>query len=440
MPKKSKNSFAHLLGSVLPRSFVVFIHAERLVLHRFGLTLGNKTALRETRTYPLDSGGGLEAALARIGQDFGASSDDSWFVGLPLKYFTTVTFSLPAAAAQNLDQAVHYGLMRHVPFDPAEAYCHYQSQARGDKIEVTATLCLKEQLRPYLEAISAAGMVLSAVFPSLALVAVQNNENAVYLSGGDGETEVLALKAGRIVFQSWDAADAPEAGRRFLTRARAMLDNIPAAPKSPFLLWEPSLPADQAAQLLGLAPDQTRPLEAPPIDPGSIFTTLPYLIDFIPAAVLKQRKRAFWFQAAAAAVLCLSLVALPATRILGKRQLAATLDARITELQSETRALTELRKQNQETVGRLKKIIEYVTSQPAAGEYLKEATEILPDDVWLQSFVFSERQIVLQGVSKGATAAMETLENSPLFKEVHFDSQITRSGDTELFTLVAKVE
>lgn len=428
------------IGSVLPRSFVAFIHAERLVLHRFGLTLGNKTALRETRTYPLDAGAGIEAALAQVGQDFGVSSDDSWFVGLPLKYFTTVTFTLPAAAAQNLDQAVHYGLMRHVPFDPAEAYCHFQSQARGDKIEITATLSLKEQLRPYLEAISASGMVLSAIFPSLALVAVQHGENAIYVANGQAETEVLALTAGRIVFQSWEAADSPEAGKRFLARARALLDNIPAAPQTPFLLWEPCPPVDEAAARLGLGADQARMLEEPPIDPSSIFTTLPYLIDFIPASVLKQRKQAFWFQVAAAAILALSLVSLPAVTILGKHHLAATLDVRIAALQADTQALSALRKQNQEAVAHLKKIMEYVTSQPLAGEYLKEATEILPDDVWLQSFVFSERQVVLQGVSKGATAAMETLENSPLFKEVHFDSQITRSGDTELFTLVAKVE
>ncbi|MFN2343851.1 MAG: hypothetical protein ABR542_10865, partial [Desulfonatronovibrio sp.] len=45
---------------------------------------------------------------------------DRWFLGIPLKYFTLINFTLPAAATENLDQAVKYALMRHVPYELSE--------------------------------------------------------------------------------------------------------------------------------------------------------------------------------------------------------------------------------------------------------------------------------------------------------------------------------
>jgi len=109
-------------------------------------------------------------------------------------------------------------------------------------------------------------------------------------------------------------------------------------------------------------------------------------------------------------------------------------------LKNQASELTGLREENNRITDYLQKLSQEAQSHVVVAEMLKEVTEILPQDAWLNTFLFSKRQIEIRGAAKSATVVIEALENSPLFKEARFDSPVTAREGEELFTIVAQLE
>lgn len=431
------------LDSILPRNFLLFLLPDSLLLYRYGSALKQAWSLKEKKSYPLERIEDLDDVLDRVRREFRPVTDDSWFLGLPLKFFTAVNFTLPAAASKNMEQAVHYGLMRHIPYDLSTVYTNYTATQAQGEVEIAALTAPKEQVRPYLEAVSRAGIVLSVLFPSLAMPALLNERDGVYVSGGKTETEILVWKNGEIVFQSWDSGEGPEdkdAGGRFLERAQNLLANVPTGPGRAFFFWEPRLPVEDALEKLGAETGRILEIEDAPGNAAKIGERFPYQINLVPPSVVKGRKIAFWVQAGAALFLCLMLTAYPLAKLLGKHSVLSDLNKKIEQLEQETGQLTNIREKNQKTAAQLRKVGEFINSYPSVSEALKELTEILPRDVYLESFIFSGEKVMLKGQAKSAATVLETVENSPLFKEARFDSQITKGRSLETFRLIAELE
>ena len=320
----------NFLWPALPRSFVAYVLPSRLLVLRYSLSPFRPGTLGERWEFPLSDLADMADAFVAARRRFRASADDTWRLCLPLKLFTTVNFTLPGAASRNLDQAVQYAMMSHLPFDPAEAFTHYFTENEGQKVVVSAVAALRRDLQPYLEAVSLAGITLTAVTPSLAMVASQQGRSGVYVHAGAQELEILTLSARKVLFQTWETVpEDPEKAQKTMSRARALMENSLGTVEGPFFLWESEQDAEMVAKGLGAKPESVRVLNDPPRLSRRLSQDYPYEIDLIPLSVLKRRRVAFWVQAASFLVLLLALAAYPAAEIAGKHYHLSRLEKHI---------------------------------------------------------------------------------------------------------------
>ena len=71
---------------------------------------------------------------------------------------------------------------------------------------------------------------------------------------------------------------------------------------------------------------------------------------------------------------------------------------------------------------------------------LKELSDVVPSDAHLTSVNLRAGQLTLDGFARSASDLISALEKSKRFKNVHFTSPTTKTGDKERFALVAEVE
>ena len=429
-----------LLSALWPSQYLLMLLPHEVGFHKYFYTPFRKDRLEEARSYPLDAETNLDGALEAIQREHRPGTDDSLFLGLPLKHFTFVDFSLPAAATENLDQAVRFALLRHIPYDLSAAHLSYQRRLGEDQIGITATVCPKASVSDLLSRVTAAGLTVAAIFPTLAFLAGLRGEDAFYLTGGHGSTEILAVKDRRIVFSSWDESDDPESGWRFLARTSPQVANAPLPDNAPIYLYSVDLAPPEVAKLLEVAPERLHPMDELPQGVSTTIANLPQSIGLVPASVLKKRRIAFWVQAAAMALLLVAVCSFPLANLVGKQARLHKLENRIAEINAQADKLNALREQNKRLVGDLRRLRATIRDGLSPVEVLKELTELLPDGTWLNSLSIDEDAIRLRGVSRSSTTVIELMENSPLFKDVRFDSPVTKRGDVELFKVVSNLE
>jgi general secretion pathway protein L len=166
----------------------------------------------------------------------------------------------------------------------------------------------------------------------------------------------------------------------------------------------------------------------------------PYSIDLISPEVLRRRRFWFRFEMAAVVFLLLSLLGLPVAVVAGKTRHLQKLEGRLTEVRQQVEKLKGIRKRNRELLERFAVFGRLIQEHTRTVDILKELTEVLPQDTWLRTLSIKERRIYLQGSSSSATTAVKALEDSPLFKEVHFDSPVVKRGGKETFKIVVDLE
>ena len=428
------------LSALWPSQYLLMLLPHEVGFHKYLYTPFGKDRLEEARRYPLDAATDLGDVLATIQREDRPGTDDSLFLGLPLKHFTFVDFALPAAAAENLDQAVRFALLRHVPYDLATAHLSYQRRVSEGQIDITATVCPKGPVSELLSRVTAAGLTVSAVFPTLAFLAGLRTKDAFYLTGGRGSTEILGVKNGRIVFSSWDESNDPEAGWRFLARTSPQVANASLPEKAPIYLYAADLDPAEVSKLLDVNPDRIRPMDELPQGVSTTIASLPQRIGLEPPSVLKKRRIAFWVQAAAMTLLLVAACSFPMANLMGKQAHLRKLEKRIDEIKLQADKLNTLRGRNKRLVADLKYLRAAIAGGLNPAEVLKELTEILPGDTWLNSLSIGEETVRMRGVSKSSTMVIELMENSPLFKDVRFDSPVTKRGEVELFKVISSFE
>jgi general secretion pathway protein L len=368
-----------------------------------------------------------------------AKPDDNWYLGLPLKYFSIVNFSLPKAAEADFDQAVRYSLMRHIPFDVSDAYIHYhQLSSNETTLEVSAITANKAAVQPFLQALEWAGISLTALFPSIAYWAMQMDTSGVYFSGGAGEAELLVWKNGSIPLHIWNSAGSDEREIDFLHQSSNLLENMTELPSS-LLLWESDLSATDISRALGVSFEENRHISD--ISPGSMQSpsALAYAIDMVPRSVLKRQRKARRMQTAAMVIFCLSLLAVPMAQLAGKKGYLESIESKISRVRDRAEQLSSLRQENQRLTSYIQGIAQKERAKKAAIDVLKEATEVVPESAWLYSYSYTRGKVYMQGEADSATAVLEALENSPLFREAQFDSPVKKSGAKDRFKIVATV-
>jgi general secretion pathway protein L len=163
-------------------------------------------------------------------------------------------------------------------------------------------------------------------------------------------------------------------------------------------------------------------------------------VNLVPVHVLKNKKKIFWIQLALLLVFIASFSTYPLAQIMGKKQALKKIKAQSQELTVEVNRVSDLRKENKQIKEYLQNLAQEVRSKHVVPELLKEATELLPKDTWLDSFSFARSKIILRGSAPSATNVIESLENSPIFKEVRFDAPVVKKGENEIFKISCRIE
>ena len=84
-------------------------------------------------------------------------------------------------------------------------------------------------------------------------------------------------------------------------------------------------------------------------------------------------------------------------------------------------------------------LLEKRSKNPPAIDVLRLATDLLPDDTWIQQFTLKQGQLELRGMSNQATALIGLMEASPRLASVDFRSPVVQAKGKERFYLTAKL-
>ncbi|MGH8559030.1 MAG: PilN domain-containing protein [Methylococcales bacterium] len=105
------------------------------------------------------------------------------------------------------------------------------------------------------------------------------------------------------------------------------------------------------------------------------------------------------------------------------------------EIERQSKAASEIQalKQNADTLLRESDfLLRKKTALPGMVEILNELSSRLPDDTWLESVSYSNPKLQIHGQSPSASALIEILEASPVFKDTSFVSQVNQDRESGL--------
>lgn len=427
-----------MFNSLTPANNILFLLDHKLIVYQLYPHL-LMSMVRENRLeYEISAKHSLAELLAQVKKDIKPKLDDKWYLGLPLQYFSLVNFTLPKAAEENLDQAVRYALMRHVPYDLSGVYMNHWKTIREEFIEISASIAPKKIVQPIIDSLFKGQINVTSIFPSLAFWAMTSQMDGVYFSGQATNKELIVCQNKKIILQYWESSgDGTEEGA-FFEQSKTLLENITDLPKRLFL-WESDFSAPEVQQKLNIYFEQAESLTSISKLRIKKIPSLPYSINMVSKSALKQKKIASAIQVAVVAFFCLALLSIPVFKIAGKKKQLIKIEQNIEQIKKKAQKVRQLRDKNQELADYLNKIAARMKSKPLAIELLKEITEVIPQTAWIYSCAYSDQKIRINGQAESATSVIEALENSPLFHEVHFDSPVRKSGSEDRFKIVCQV-
>ncbi len=421
-----------MIQSPLPQTYLLLLGDHNISMYhlgRGGIKAYSCHAVAATE-------GGLAATLAAVRRQYPYRGDDTLVVGLPMRYFNEVNFTLPAAAAANLEQAVRYELLRHLPFDPQQAWQHVSSVASADQLTISVTLAAKQPLQPLLAALGAAGLAPTSLAPALPLLAALAARDGVYVAGDAGQIEALLRVDSATVCSAVVADDCqddaiPVPLRDLFSHVTTLTQ---AADPLPLWYWlQPPPPCFSAHDGIGAG------AEIDIASPGLLERLKQFdgKIDLIEPRQLQRQQRWVRVQLAMVVLVIVSLALLPYAWVRGRSAALEHLQRQIVVVKQRAQALDAIRRENQQITSTFEQLATYRDHWPCAVDVLKEVTDILPQDTWLSSLTMHEQRLTMRGTSADATRVVEALENSPLISAVHFDAPVVKRGDKETFTIVA---
>ncbi len=424
-----------VIDSFSASDFNVIMLSDKIIVRKD--RSGIAAHISGSRVLEFDSGdqGELKNILSTASDAMNAHPSDRWSLGLPLKYFNFVNFSLPSAALENLDEAVKFALMRHVPYDPDQAHISYQMSKRDNFLDISSMIILKKSIPPFLQAASAADIYFCSIFPSMVYWARLKGDG-VYVCLGQGYGEVLVLAQSRIVMHNWGQYR-PENASGFLKESSRLLANIANMPGHLFLV-DCHLSGDRIRAGLSIEPEEVEVLGFDTIKRSRIFSQ-GYEINLISGSAARQQMFYKYLASASVIFFMLGLFALPASNLAGKKKYLAGIQSYIEAEKEHARELTQLREENRLLFDNLESVFEIKNSYPPVIDILRELTEAIPESAWLHALELSGMKITLQGEAVSATQVAEAVENSGMFKSVRFTSPVIRSGNKERFGLAAEV-
>lgn len=430
----------HLKNKLLKAFFsghtLLFILKDKVKVCRGYQGIGSYLFNSEVWEYQYSSEDDLSEIFNRIHVDSGARLSDHWLLGLPLRHFSLVNFSLPEAAMQDLDGAVGYSLMRHIPYDPEQGYMSYVQAKRNDRVDISALFIPLEKARVFTDAAAESGIILWGLFPSILYWASMKGDG-IYVHEDKDYGEILVIQDQQVIMNSWGYQDSSQEDS-FLNEGKEFLSAIQKLPDSLFIWGQENV--QEITQKLAINPGQSSILRFTDEGFQKINSFFPkYGVNILPDHVRRQRLIETYLMYGGMIIFVLSLLLWPVFNLAGQKRNLNLVEERIRMMESRAEELLVLRSESADIFEEIQILADIKNSHPGILNILMELTRTVPESSWVTSLVCSRTQISIQGETTSATSVIEALERSTLFRDVRFSSPVTRSGDMDMFSLTAEV-
>jgi general secretion pathway protein L len=113
-----------------------------------------------------------------------------------------------------------------------------------------------------------------------------------------------------------------------------------------------------------------------------------------------------------------------------KSRFLDTLEAEVRRARTAAIEVDDLRTELERARAGSTAVLQQKWEQPRMTELLLELTERIPDDTWVQSLEYRDREVQLRGESSRATALIGLLEGAPGLEGVSFRSPVTQVART----------
>ncbi len=363
--------------ALLPGRKNILVFPGRVDAVRSARFFGRAKA-RAVGSWSHDGEEGLHLALCEAKIALGMGADDICHVGLPLSDMTLVDFPLPAAARSDLDNAVRYALMRHIPFSLDQMTWALDVRESGDALDVFVALMSRDALEGLLERFSRAGLPVASVFPVSPLLIEALPQGGVAALAHGGSAEFLVWSGRRICWQEAKAGSQSLSGPWPCRKAMASGAGRFAA----------SVPSTGAGRVRNhtVRPRGSR-LRGPP--------ALPHR----PRGRGQRRGPAPGQEGAhgRGALSALHAVGLFLRDLVIEKRRLSVLEDRVASLRVEAEKLAEVRQRNDHLEKRMERWGRQLAGNLDMSVLLKEITLIVPQEAWLDSLQVQERRVVVSG-------------------------------------------
>ena len=130
------------------------------------------------------------------------------------------------------------------------------------------------------------------------------------------------------------------------------------------------------------------------------------------------------------ALILILLVASVATPLWQKARLLESLDAEVARARGQAVQVDDVRKDLEQAREGSTVVLQHKWEQPRVTNLLRELTDRIPDDTWVQSLEYQNREVQVRGESGQATALIGLLEEAPGIEGVSFRSPVTQVART----------
>lgn len=113
-----------------------------------------------------------------------------------------------------------------------------------------------------------------------------------------------------------------------------------------------------------------------------------------------------------------------------QRRIAEALDSQVRRARTEAVAVDDLRQELERARLGSTMVLRQKRDEPNVLVLLRELTERIPDDTWIQTLDYNDGRVDLRGESAQATALIALLEQAPGMDEVSFRSPVTQVPQT----------
>ena len=388
---------------------------------------------------------------------------------IPKAWAIVTTAEFPVTVKENLSDVISYELDRITPFSSEDAFYDFKilSENAG-KLSVLVAAAKADFIRPYLDALSEKGIIVSRVavnmsgFETLCRY-IGGKTDRVFIEIGQGGYEGALFMNGSIT-GAFTGSFSEEGEKSKIDKIMAeiaplidTLKNLGKAPQTMVLLKDKS---PTLKELLKMQMNQ--PVEI--LNDTEIKIGLPSDYKAIPYPAVGGILESLWIKARGlnlfskgyheramspkglTIILILLILAMWVLYLIAplniEQKRLQEIDRQIALRKDEVKKVEALKKETESLEKDIATINDFKEGKPLDLDILKELTTILPKNAWLSRVRITQTTVELEGYAVSATGILPKLEASRYFKKAEFASPTFRDTrmNADRFNIKMEIE